>query len=242
MSEFDDNELDGREARRVAVAEYVLGLGTAQFRAAVASAIQTDPLVAREARLWENRFSHFNDDYEPVAPSPRVWTGIEAALFGSPAAASPARTAWHQSLNFWRGLAGLAAAAAIVAIGLNVLPPAIQEPADTAQLVAALDTVEGDVRFLARYDETSGQLRITGSGSPAGQGNDYELWFIEGENDPISMGVVSLDQPQAVPVAEDLQAQLTQGITLAVTLEVAGGSPTGAPQGPVVAAGPVAAI
>jgi anti-sigma-K factor RskA len=35
---------------------------------------------------------------------------------------------------------------------------------------------------------------------------------------------------------------LAQGITLAVTREIAGGSPTGAPQGPIVAAGPLATI
>lgn len=239
MSDFGDTDLSRDEERRVAVAEYVLGLGSVTSRATIARAIETDAAIASEARFWERNLSRFNDDYEAVAAPAGVFERIEQRLFGN---AQVTRASWYDSLNFWRGLTGLAAAAAVVAVGLNLLPPVAPTSTDTTQLVAALQTVEGDVSFLARYDAASGQLRLTGSGSPAGTANDYELWFIEGDNAPISMGVLTVGEAQTVSVDDALREQFSQGITLAVTREIAGGSPTGAPEGPIVAAGPVAAI
>lgn len=239
MTDFSDTDLSRDEERRVAVAEYVLGLGSATSRATVARAIETDAAIASEARFWERHLSRFNDDYETVAAPAGVFERIEQRLFGN---SHVRQASWYDSLNLWRGLTGLAAAAAVVAIGLNILPQTDTVPTDATQLVAAIQTVEGDVSFLARYDEATGQLRLTGSGSPAGDANDYELWFIEGDNAPISMGILTVGEAQSVAVGEDLRAQFEQGITLAVTREVAGGSPSGAPEGPIVAAGPVAAI
>lgn len=237
MSDFGDNDLTRDEKRRVVVAEYVIGLGSASARAATARAIETTPTFAAEARFWERRFAVFNDDYAPIEPPAGLFERIEARLF-----TDAAKLPWYNSLLVWRSLAGAALAAAVLAVGLNLLIPTLQPPADTAQLVAALQPVESDVSFIARYDAASGTLRISGAGAGAGAGSDYELWFIEGENAPISMGVVSVADGQAIAVDEALQDRLAQGITLAVTREVAGGSPTGAPQGPIVAAGSVAAI
>ena len=237
MSDFDDRDLDEGEERRVAVAEYVLGLGSASDRAAMARAIETVPALADEVRFWEARFAAFNGDYAPVDPPSGLLDRVEKRLF-SRAPKAP----WYDSLRVWRSLAAAAAAVAVLAVGLNLFTPAPRLPADTAQLVAALQPVEGDVSFIARYDSAAGVLRVNGTGASAGAGSDYELWFIAGEDAPISMGVVSVAEGQAIAVDETLRDRLVQDITLAVTREIAGGSPTGAPQGPIVAAGPVAAI
>lgn len=237
MSDFGDNDLDRGEERRVAVAEYVLGLGSASARTAMARAIETAPALAAEARFWESRFSAFNDDYAPVDAPAGLFESIERRLF-----AGTAKLPWYNSLLVWRSLAGAAAAVAVLAVGLNVLTPTPQPPVETMQMVAALQPVEGDVSFVVLYDAASGMLRMSGTGAPAGPGNDYELWFIEGEDAPISMGVLSVGEGHAMAVDEALQDRLARGITLAVTREVAGGSPTGAPQGPIVAAGPITAV
>lgn len=237
MSDFDDRDLDEGEERRVAVAEYVLGLGSASDRAAMARAIETVPALADEARFWEARFAAFNDDYLPADPPSGLLDRVEQRLF-----APAPKAAWYDSLRVWRSLAAAAATVAVLAVGLNLFTPAPRLPADTAQLVAALQPVEGDVSFVARYDAGAGVLRVKGTGASAGAGSDYELWFIAGEEAPISMGVVSIAEGQAITVDETLRDRLVQDITLAVTREIAGGSPTGAPQGPIVAAGPVAAI
>ncbi|UYQ71809.1 anti-sigma factor [Pelagibacterium flavum] len=238
MSDFDDNDLNRDEERRVAVAEYVLGLTSAQSRAAMARAIESRPDLAAEVAYWEHRFSAFNEDYVPTTPSAGLLNKIEQRLFADVAAKTP----WYNSLLLWRSLAGVAAAVAVLSVGLNLLLPTVETPLDTTQLVAAMQTVDSDVSFIARYDAGTGALRVSGTGSPAGAGNDYELWFIEGDNAPISMGVIDVAEAQTIAVDETLRGRLAQGITLAVTREVEGGSPTGDPQGPVVAAGPIAAI
>ena len=238
MSDFDDNDLNRDEERRVAVAEYVLGLTSAQSRAAMARVIESRPDLAAEVAYWEHRFSAFNEDYVPTTPPAGLLNKIEQRLFADVAAKTP----WYNSLLLWRSLAGVAAAVAVLSVGLNLLLPTVETPLDTTQLVAAMQTVDSDVSFIARFDAGTGALRVSGTGSPAGAGNDYELWFIEGDNAPISMGVIDVAEAQTIAVDETLRGQLAQGITLAVTREVEGGSPTGDPQGPVVAAGPIAAI
>lgn len=241
MSDFDDSELNRDEERRVAVAEYVLGVTSGPQRAAMQRAIAADPALGREARFWEAHYSTFNADYEPAVVSESVWSRIETRLFGDDRRSG---TSWLESLALWRSLTAAAAAIAVVALTLNLVPLDIEtrQPADTTQLVAALQPVESEVSILARYDAQTGQLRLSGAGPAAGEGSDYELWFIEGEDAPVSMGVFDLAEAQTIAVDAALASQLGQGITLAVTLETEGGSPTGAPQGPIVAAGPIAAI
>lgn len=239
MTDRDDTPLTPEEERRVAAGEYVLGLGTAEERTALTRRIETDPDFAAQIRFWEEHMSRFNAIYREVDAPEGVFERIEARLFGP---GGKTKAPWYDSLAFWRGLAGVAAATAVLAVGLNLLSPAPRIATDTTQLVAALQPIESDVSFLARYESASGRLFVSGTGSPAGADADYELWFIEGEDAPISMGVVGLGESLTVAVEESLRDQFAAGITLAVTREVSGGSPTGDPEGPLVAAGPVTTI
>ncbi|TIX96857.1 MAG: anti-sigma factor, partial [Mesorhizobium sp.] len=73
-------------------------------------------------------------------------------------------------------------------------------------------------------------------------GKDFELWMIEGKNAPVSMGIIPAGQIAHMTIAPAVQEKLAQGAVLAVSLEPAGGSPTGQPTGPVVAAGDLKSI
>ncbi|TIR45483.1 MAG: anti-sigma factor, partial [Mesorhizobium sp.] len=73
-------------------------------------------------------------------------------------------------------------------------------------------------------------------------GKDFELWMIEGKNAPVSMGVIPAGQTARMTISPAVQERLAQGAVLAVSLEPAGGSPTGQPTGPVVAAGDLKSI
>ena len=68
------------------------------------------------------------------------------------------------------------------------------------------------------------------------------LWAIQGGNNPISMGVIPVDQRSAVEISPDVMAGWGEGSILAITLEEAGGSPDGNPHGPIVAKGAVTKI
>ena len=66
---------------------------------------------------------------------------------------------------------------------------------------------------------------------------DYELWYIEGDDPAVSMGVIPVDQRIEIPLDAGARAKFGEGTVLAVTLEQKGGSPTGVAQGPIVAVG-----
>jgi len=66
----------------------------------------------------------------------------------------------------------------------------------------------------------------------------FELWLIPtGETRPRSLGLVQPGQPIRLEIPPDLAGRLTPDATLAVSIEPPGGSPTGLPTGPVIAAG-----
>ncbi|RVC43305.1 anti-sigma factor, partial [Mesorhizobium sp. M4B.F.Ca.ET.088.02.2.1] len=66
--------------------------------------------------------------------------------------------------------------------------------------------------------------------------------MIEGKNAPVSMGVIPAGQITHMAVTPAVEQKLAQGAVLAVSVEPVGGSPTGQPTGPVVAAGDLKGI
>lgn len=215
----DDLPLSPMEEDDALAAEYVLGVLTLADRSAVEARLKNDSAFAARVMAWENRLAPLNDDYAEVAPPADLLTRVEARLF--PAPAQPAR----RPLFGW--LAGALTAAA-VAIGAVVLltPPALPP------VVATLGEQGAALQFEARFDGQ--ELTVTRvAGDPAPQGQVQEVWIIAPDAAPVSLGLMEGDSI-AVPYPE-----APAGWTLAVSVEPSGGSPTGAPTGPVVAAGTI---
>ena len=228
----------GLEDDRVLVAEYALGLLEGGERAVVAHRIATEPQLRGEMRLWRDRLSTMDREFAET-PAPADALGrIERRLFGETRQAG-----WWNSLALWRGVAGIAVAVAVVAVGLNVITPRPDASALATQLVAALQANEGSgVEFVAFYDQQSGEVRITSLKGDAIAGKDYELWYIKGDSPAVSMGVLPVNERREIPLDAAAKAGIEAGTTLAVTLEQTGGSPTGVAQGPIVAVGKITPI
>lgn len=235
MSEPFETGGEGGDDTRAA--EYVLGLMEASERATIERELQTDAQLAEKVRFWEAHFAGLNGQYAEVAPPEEILVRIEARLFGA-----DRKTRWYDSLLLWRATAGLAVAAALFAIGLNVLAPTPEPPEPAPSLVTALETLEGDIEVVALYDPQTTALRLNIGGSPAAAGQDYEFWFIEGESDPVSMGTISIGTGISLAVDPALAASFGEGIALAVSLEPEGGSPVGTPTGPILALGTAATL
>ena len=62
---------------------------------------------------------------------------------------------------------------------------------------------------------------------------------MEGDQAPISLGVLPQTGQGELDVPQDLRDRLASGVVLAVSLEPFGGSPTGQATGPVIALGEV---
>lgn len=210
-------------------AEYVLGTLPEPERRAARDRIAADGAFAARVAAWEGRLSPLNEGYTD-APAPDLLPRIEAQLFGAATGAPAAATAGRRTVTRWRiGLfSGLGAAVLALAVIVFWTPP---QPGVLLQ--ADLAAEQGDLRFAARWDSTAGALeltRVAGTAAPAGQ--DYELWLIGEDGVPQSLGLL---QEQVT----ELDLAVTPGVTLAISLEPAGGSPDAGPTGPVLAAAPL---
>jgi anti-sigma-K factor RskA len=221
MTTDDDLPLSPMEQDDALAAEYVLGVLALPERLAAEARIKNDSAFAARVVAWESRLAPMNDDFVDL-PAPDLLPQIEARLFPQPAPA-PRRS--------WRGwLAGaLTAAAVVIATAVLLLPP-VQGP-----VIATLGEADATLRFEARFDGSAiTVIRVAGAAAPSGQ--VQELWIIAPEAAPVSLGLLAGDS-LSTPYPD-----APAGWTLAVSLEPEGGSPTGAPTGPVLAAGVISDI
>lgn len=237
MSTSDDigGDLAGRNAL---VAEYVLGLLSASEHERVGRLIENDARLRAERDFWVSRFAALNAEYEETPVPGHLYAAIEARAFGDVVRAGRTGMSFWDSLALWRGIAAGALAMAVAAIGFNLMQPRFDADQMAVQLVAALQAQEGSgVEFLAVYDQSQGQVRITSLKGAAVPDRDFELWYINGEEPAVSMGVIPVNQRLEIPLDATARAGIGPGTVLAVTLEQTGGSPTGVAQGPIVAVG-----
>jgi anti-sigma-K factor RskA len=207
-----DASLSRRDEDDALAAEYVLGVLALRDRASVEARMKADPVFAGLVAAWEERLSPLNDEYD-AAPAPNLLPRIEARLFP--------KASRRAGLGVLRWLAGLAVAASLVLVAVATLSPPQQI------LVATLATSDARLSYEVRsFGDTLQVTRV--AGVPAVEGQVHELWLIAPDASPVSLGLLeaeTLTVRYPVPPA---------GWTLAVSIEPAGGSPTGAPTGPVI--------
>lgn len=223
------------EDRQSLAAEYALGVLSGPERAAVQQFVEGDAEFAHLVAEWEERLSPIADDIAPVTPPPRVWSGLQNRLF--PTIKSEARHGLWWSLAFWRSvtLASIVVAGVLFAMPLfKTVPSTVSET-----LVATLESAEHTEKFVALYETGHAILTITALAPNRLPESDYELWLVEIQTAPVSLGIFAGDTSSQIPVPEPLQSKFVIGIKLAVSSEPAGGSPTGIPTGPVLALGTV---
>jgi anti-sigma-K factor RskA len=241
MSLADDIGPDGGGDDLVA-AEYVLGVLPSDERRQAALRIDAEQAFARLVDRWEVYFAPLGLGYADVEAPAGVKAAIDRRLFSGAAPDQPAPSApgLVSSLAFWRALAVAALAALALYIALPFLGPLAETPRE--RLVASLAADGSDVRYLAVYDGRTDDIGLSHVSGTAPQGSDFELWVIEGQQPPVSLGVIPQGASVRMPVTEVLRAKMASGAVFAISVEPAGGSTTGAPTGPVVAAGDLKAI
>jgi anti-sigma-K factor RskA len=229
----DGDTIGPADEGRILAAEYVLGVLGAAERREVERRLADEPALATEVAFWEERLGGLADAVAPVTPSPETWSRIETRLAAPSAAASPGL--W-QSLAFWRSFAigsGAVAAACVAALVYVGTLPSVRGP-----LMATLNqTGSGQPGFLATVS-ADGTLTIIPAALLTTDPRAMQLWLIPKGDRPHSLGLVEQGKPISLKIPAEL-ADRTKEATLAVSLEPPGGSPTGLPTGPVIAAGPL---
>ena len=222
---------DRRERLDALAAEYALGTMPARARARLARIARADATVARALSGWERRIAALADAVPPVQPSPRVWHGVRVRL-GLDGADRGSR--WR-SLPFWRGLA-LAGFVAAFALGIALFAPRTERPAES--IVVVLAGPDGKPALVASVPPGERALAVkTLAPVAVPAGRALELWMLPGQGAPRSLGVIPHDGVRQLRLDAPPEIALRGIDALAVSLEPAGGSPTGSPTGPVLYSG-----
>jgi anti-sigma-K factor RskA len=167
---------------------------------------------------------------EPQAPRREVWERVRQRVHGE----APAPKGWWQRLGLWQGAAaaGFVAAVSSVVV-LGTAPPA--QPPLVVVLSANPDAAAVmNASFVASLSADGRALVLKPVNVPALEATRaFELWAVPAQGAPRSLGLVSATRG-ATLVRANLLADTT---AFAVSVEPAGGSPSGAPTGPIVSLG-----
>jgi anti-sigma-K factor RskA len=222
-------------------AEYVLGTLRGPARRRFETLLLAHPALRNAVRRWEEQLAPLADSVPPVAPPERVWAGIETRLFPAEAVAARAEAAapvrWWNALGLWRGLSALASTAAVALLVVALQAPPVQPP-----IVVVLATNPGagvatNASFVASLSADGRALVLKPLNAPTlTAAQALELWSVPAQGGPRSLGLVRADTATTLL----LQAGVKEGTAaFAVSIEPAGGSPTGAPTGPIVSLGQI---
>jgi anti-sigma-K factor RskA len=133
------------------------------------------------------------------------------------------------------------ALAASLAIVLLVQPRTVAPTAPPIAASSPLVAMVGDQKemmLVASWDPMSRHLVLAVAGDmPADPRHSHELWIIPPDGKPRSLGVMADAKRTHMQLAEALAELMREGATVAISVEPRGGSPTGAPTGPVLASG-----
>lgn len=218
-------------------AQYVAGTLRGRARRRFEALLGAHAGLRGAVRRWQDRLMPLTAVLAAQTPPLRVWQGVERTLWPQLAAAAP--PPWWQRLAFWRGASGVGALAALALAVLLAIPG---EPAAPIVVVlqATGDAAQPQGSFVASFS-ADGRALVTRPLQPVAVPGDrvLELWAVPPQGAPRSLGLISNNGMTVIArdkLPEDvLGASNTSA--LAVSVEPPGGSPTGAPTGPVVFAG-----
>ncbi|MBL8328494.1 MAG: anti-sigma factor [Rubrivivax sp.] len=224
-------------------AQYVTGTLRHGARRRFERLLAGHPALQDAVTTWRDRLMPLAAPVTPVPPPPRVWQAIEARLWPAASAAAGTRaaavTGWWQRLGLWRGLSGLATAAVLVLTVALVRTPAPLPPI-VVVLEGQAGTPAAGATFVASVsgDGHAMVMQPISATLPLQPDRVLELWSVPPQGAPKSLGLISARGATVLPRARLPETLLKGGTAaLAVSVEPPGGSPTGAPTGPVVFAG-----
>jgi anti-sigma-K factor RskA len=221
-----------------AAGEYVAGLMAPEDQEAFERRIATDAEARRAVADWRTKLLALDETVAPVTPSESLWPRIEAAV-GKALPATAGRQGWLGRI--WADVSALriaalagAAAALLLAVVLVVQPfGTIAQPVVVAVLNAPNTTEAGAI--VEAYAD--GRIRVVPLRAiPVPEGRTLQVWTLwDRQVGPRSVGLM--------PVARQIDYR-TSGMPrpadqqlYEITLEPAGGSPTGRPTGPILYVG-----
>jgi anti-sigma-K factor RskA len=140
------------------------------------------------------------------------------------------RVPLSERLWVWKGLT-LAAVALAAYLAIQQLGPEVNPTLYATQLTGEAVPLQ----VLAVLDPARGDVALSRVAGVEAAGRAFEIWAIVPDAPPVSLGLLQARATMRVMIPENLRNRGAE-ITLAISDEPAGGSPTGAPTGDVLAA------
>jgi anti-sigma-K factor RskA len=215
--------------------EYVLGLLDPGDMAEIEEAMDRDPNLRAAVAISRDRLLPLDMALEPAVVGESLWQRIKSALPDHQIAGTPAliRPANKNRPLVWRNTAvGALAATILLAIGLAFSLMRNVEPV----VVAVLVSETGEIRAIVEdFGNENAAVRVL-SDFDVPNDKTIQVWTLPSrEMGPVSLGLLKGVHSARLSGPELPAPQLDQLYEL--TLEQAGGSPTGRPTGPILAKG-----
>jgi anti-sigma-K factor RskA len=208
---YNDSDL-----RQKLASEYVLGTLHGRARARFERLLLSDARLRDEVAAWPS-----------VTPPPRVWRNIRTRI------GMQAVSRW--SLTFWRNLGLISSAAALMlAVYIAIAPP--RTP--TATYVALINDTHAKPAWVVSANGSQLTIKSLAPRSLAAN-QSLQLWLLPTDAKPVSLGLVPLAGSKTAALPIQVSGQFAHAPAVAISLEPAGGSPTGQPTGPVLYQGPL---
>ena len=227
MASYRDPQL-----REKLAAEYVIGTLHGAARARFLALLRYDPGLRRIVAEWEARLTPLAAAAGEIAPPARVWHAVATRIGAARAFGSPA------GLAFWRALAVTSSAfALILAVFLGVAP----RPEPPMAMVAVMNDDRGQPALVVSWPpmkamrEPYVRVKVVQEHPVMAPGTAWEMWMLPGgQAAPVSLGLITTDADQTMKLKPALATRMEGAWGLAMSVEPKGGSPTGAPTGPVI--------
>lgn len=262
MSGSDSNTAAAEYPLSLIAAQYVLGVLSGSARAQVQTRMLHDIALRDSVYQWERKLNPLAS-LLPEQPVPtHVWQSIERQLghaaqatvnpVTAPLTQEPPTISTAQPANdvsrwkLWTGLSSAVAAGLALALMLRpdtVITPTepqilVAQPAVIRDLTVLVDANNVPTWIVRQQEQQLLLSSLTAQQIPSDR--DLELWTIQGDQAPKSLGVIPVRDGQAVlgNIADTL---VSADSVLAISIEPKNGSPTGAPTGAVLFTGKIRA-
>lgn len=219
-------------------AQYALGTLRGGARRRFQRICQQDRSALAAARRWEDHLVDLAATIAPERPSAAVWQKIQQRLGHGSARSRGGLFGWWTRTQWTVGTVGtvgtVAASVALLAGAITwwtvVIPPA-------AQLVATIADQRQTQLWRIEAAQQREELHVVATAAlPKDAQHAYELWALPKQpgTAPVSLGLMPQTGERALQLNAAQRLALAGAQKVAISLEPVGGSPTGAPTGPVL--------
>jgi anti-sigma-K factor RskA len=216
------------QLREKLASEYVIGTLRGRARARFQSLMRYDPALRQIVAEWEARLTPLAAAAGEIEPPARLWRAVARRVSGGTT----------KGLAFWRGLAVTSTAFVLILATFIGLAP---RPDPPMAMVAVMSDDKGQPAMVVSWPPMKAmrdphvRIRVVQEHPVMAPGTTWEMWMLPGgQAAPVSMGLITTDADQTMRIQPALAGRMEGAWGMAMSVEPKGGSPTGAPTGPVI--------